>query len=254
MEFVANEDHLGTPESAWAASDRLKDLPPLPEIRPRRLVVVAPHPDDEIFGAAGLVQAMSANDVEVAVVAVTDGEASHPLSVAEQGIDLRGVRRAESSLAFDRLGSHSPVITRLGIPDGHVAQHIDDLIAMLGDVLLPDDLCVVPWWRDGHPDHDASGEASLVATKSAGARLLGYFVWAWHWADPNGSDLPWNDCRRLNFTRREAARKRWATAAFHSQTRPLGADRDGAPLLPAPLLRWFWRPYEVFVDASGGIG
>jgi LmbE family N-acetylglucosaminyl deacetylase len=150
------------------------------------------------------------------------------------------------------LGPRPPVVTRLGIPDGHVGQHVDHLIARLSEKLLPDDLCIAPWWRDGHPDHDACGEAALVATKSVGARLLGYFVWAWHWADPDGSDLPWDDCRRLDFTRRTAARKRWATGAFHSQTQPLGADRCGAPLLPAPLLRRFWRPYEVFVDATGG--
>jgi LmbE family N-acetylglucosaminyl deacetylase len=251
MEFVVGQDHWGTPESAWATSTALKDLPPLGDIRARRLVVVAPHPDDEVFGAAGLVQTMGAHHMEVVVVAVTDGEASHPQAVAEQGIDLRSVRRAESTLAFDRLGVHPAAVTRLGIPDGHVADHVDPLIARLSHLLLPDDVCVAPWWSDGHPDHDACGEAARVAARSVGARSLGYLVWAWHWAHPDQAHLPWADCRRLDFTRRMAARKRWATGAFHSQTRPLGADHNGGPLLPALLLRRFWRPYEVFVDVSG---
>jgi hypothetical protein len=92
-----------------------------------------------------------------------------------------------------------------------------------------------------------------LATRSAGAQLLGYLVWAWHWADPQGTDLPWTDCRRFDFDRRTAARKRWASGAFVSQTRPWGPDREGTALLPPPVLKRFWRPYEVFVDPRGSM-
>ena len=54
----------------------------------------------------------------------------------------------------------------------------------------------------------------LAVTESVGAQFLGYLVWAWHWADPRHTDLPWADCRRFDFDRRTAARKRWATGAF----------------------------------------
>jgi len=214
--------------------------------------VVAPHPDDEIFGAAGLIQAMHADRVDVVIVAVTDGEGSHPVTAAKETIDLRSVRRAESSLALERLGVVSPLVTRLGLPDGRVGGHVNELTCALADLLSSDDLCLAPWWHDGHPDHDACGRAALVAAAAAGTDLLGYFVWAWHWAEPEGSDLPWGHCRRFDFDRKAAARKRWATGAFRSQTRPWSDDHNGAALLPATVLRRFWRPYEVFVDASGG--
>jgi hypothetical protein len=83
-----------------------------------------------------------------------------------------------------------------------------------------------------------------------GARPLEYLVWAWHWADPWGSDIPWDHCCRLDLTRRERARKRWATEAFRSQTQPLGPRAADAPVLPAPLMRRFWRTYEVYVDEA----
>ena len=127
----------------------------------------------------------------------------------------------------------------------------DRLAASLRARVRPGDLCLAPWWHDGHPDHDACGRAALGVTESVGAQFLGYLVWAWHWADPRGTDLPWADCRRFDFDRRTAARKRWATGAFVSQTRPLGPDREGVPLLPAAVLRRFWRPYEVFVLPPG---
>jgi LmbE family N-acetylglucosaminyl deacetylase len=47
-----------------------------------------------------------------------------------------------------------------------------------------------PWRHDGHPDHDAAGRAATIASAAAGAPLLQYLVWAWHWADPEGDDPP----------------------------------------------------------------
>jgi hypothetical protein len=76
--------------------------------------------------------------------------------------------------------------------------------------------------------------------------MLEYLVWAWHWADPDGADLPWPDCRRFCLTRGEAASKRWAMLAFRSQ---LGSFRpDLPPVLPPPVLARFRRPYEVYVS------
>jgi LmbE family N-acetylglucosaminyl deacetylase len=251
MALVVDAEHLGTSEAEWVASGRMERLPALAPTSPRRLVVVAPHPDDEVFGAAGLMQLMQARRIPVEIIAVTDGEASHPVAVAE-GLDLRGVRIRESASALQRLGWDQPTITRLGLPDGDVGGQFERLRGVLDAAHAPGDLFLAPWWRDGHPDHDACGTAARVAARSAGAQMLGYLVWAWHWAQPDGADLPWEDCRRLDFSRRLAARKRWATGAFVSQTQSLGPDHAGAPLLPSPLLRRFCRRYEVFVaDPTG---
>ena len=250
MELVVDEDRTGTPEAEWAASRQLWALPELGTVRPRRVVVVAPHPDDEIFGAAGLMQSLLSRGFPLEVIAVSDGEASHPLA-AGQGIDLRAIRRQETAEALRRLGWRRPTVTRLGLPDGQISRNAHRLAASLRARLRPGDLCLAPWWHDRHPDHDACGRATLGVTESVGAQFLGYLVWAWHWADPGGTDLPWADCRRFDFDRRTAARKRWATGAFVSQTRPLGPDRQAVPLLPAAVLRRFWRPYEVFVHPPG---
>jgi LmbE family N-acetylglucosaminyl deacetylase len=250
VELVVDAQRTGTPEAEWSSSPQLSGLPALGSIHPPRVIVVAPHPDDEIFGTAGLMQSLLSRGVPVEILAVSDGEASHPLA-AGRGFDLRSTRAEESARALLRLGWHAPAVTRLGLPDGRIGRHRDRLVAALGAMLQPGDLCLAPWWRDGHPDHDACGNAALLAAESTRAHVLGYLVWAWHWADPQGTDLPWADCRRFDFDRRAAARKRWATAAFVSQTRPLGPDHGEAPLLPPAVLRRFWRPYEVFVDPSG---
>ena len=250
MELVVDQHRTGTPEAEWLASPQLRGLPALGSECPGRVIVVAPHPDDEIFGTAGLMRSLLWRGVPVEILAVSDGEGSHPLAV-EQGLDLRSLRRQESAQALRRLGWTEPVVTRMGLPDGQIGRNHDRLVATLGAMVRPGDLCVAPWWHDGHPDHDACGKAALVVAESVKAHLLGYLVWAWHWADPRGTDLPWAECRRFDFDRRTAARKRWATSAFVSQTRQLGPDRGGAPLLPPAVLRRFWRPFEVFVQRPG---
>jgi LmbE family N-acetylglucosaminyl deacetylase len=249
MTFVVDAAHMGTPASVWASSAHLAGVPPL-LLRPRKVVLLAPHPDDEVLGAGGLIQALVADGVDLHIVAVTDGEASHPKSVVASGLDLGTLRSIEAKEALRRLGWLEPLTTRLKIPDGRVAENMVDLQRVLTGLLAPDDICVAPWWRDGHPDHDACGRAALAAGHEIGARTLGYLVWAWHWAHPDGSDIPWASCRRLDMTSRRAARKRWATGAFRSQTRPLGPSPEDAPVLPAPVLRRFWQHYEIFIEAS----
>jgi LmbE family N-acetylglucosaminyl deacetylase len=250
VQLIVDADRTGTPEWEWAASRQLGTVPELGTVRCRRVIVVAPHPDDEIFGAAGLLQSLLSRGLPLEVVAVSDGEASHPLAT-RRGVDLPSMRTQETVQALQRLGWKEPTVTRLGLPDGEIPRNGERLVAALRARVRPGDLCLAPWWHDGHPDHDACGNAALAVTESVGAQLLGYLVWAWHWADPRGADLPWADCRRFDFDRRVAARKRWATGAFLSQIRPLGPDREAAPLLPPAVLRRFWRPYEVFVLPPG---
>jgi LmbE family N-acetylglucosaminyl deacetylase len=247
MELVVDETHSGTDERTWLSSRYLADLPPLCRTRPRRLVVVAPHPDDEVLGAGGLLQHMNRVGVETVVVAVTDGEASHP-GAGARGYDLPAMRVTEAQVALERLGCGAARIQRLGLPDGAVMDHVQELTDALGRVLQPDDLCVTPWRSDGHPDHNATGSATIAAARTTCTSLLEYLVWTWHWTRPGSGDIPWSQCRRLDLGRRQVARNRWATYAYASQIRPLGDG--GEPILADRVLRRFWRPFEVFIEAG----
>lgn len=250
MQLIVDEGHLGQSEEAWKGSERLANLAPLAPIRARRVLIVAPHPDDEVFGAGGLIQHLLSEGIPLEVVAVTDGEGSHPGSTAISTVDLASARVRESLEALRRLGWREPLITRLHLPDSNVRGYRQQLQETLRLKLRPGDLCIAPWRFDGHPDHDVCGEASLHASRSAGVQILSYLVWTWHWADPNSTDLPWRLSRRFELSRRARAKKRWATSAFASQVQAIGPDAADAAILPAPLLRRFWRPFEVFIDEA----
>lgn len=247
MELVVDDRHSGTKETTWLNGNRLASLPPLRLKRPRRLVVVAPHPDDEVLAAGGLLQYMHRLGVDSTVVAVTDGEASHPEASA-LGLDIAATRALETQIALQRLGCSSVRVERLGFPDGGVTTRVQDLASSLSGLLGPDDLCLTPWRLDGHPDHDATGRATVAAARATHTPVLEYMVWTWHWATPDTAAVPWYRCRRLDLSRRQAARKRWATSAFSSQIRPCAWGGGREAVLPAPVLRRFWRPFEVFLE------
>lgn len=245
MALVVDEEHPGTAEAVWLATPRLSSLTPLQVRLPRRVALVAPHPDDEVLGAGGLLQQISRAGVKTELVAVTDGEASHP---DEDRGDVAAKRAAESRLALARLGCAGVFIRRLHFPDGSVTAGEDRLAELLSRLLVPGDLCVAPWRSDGHPDHDATGRAAYVAACSVGVPILEYLVWAWHWATPESQAVPWDHCRRLDLAAEQTVRKRWATRAFASQIRPRTEGRGAEPVLPGPVLQRFWRPFEVYIE------
>jgi len=87
------------------------DLPP-----GRRVVVVAPHPDDELVGAGGTLAKHRAAGHAVRVVMVTSGEAS--ASFAGQGADSsRSQREAEALGALREVGLNGDDLVFLRIPE-----------------------------------------------------------------------------------------------------------------------------------------
>ncbi|MDQ1427838.1 MAG: hypothetical protein QOK39_1314 [Acidimicrobiaceae bacterium] len=238
-------DGSGTPEAAWAAS-RLDRLPLLELGDYRRAVVVAPHPDDEVLGCAGLMQRLAQKGVPLTIVAVTDGESSHPDSPTVTRSVLAALRTFERGMALERLGIVAQIY-RLGLPDGGVAAHSADLAACLRGLLAPQVLCVAPWEHDGHPDHDAAGAAAHEASSAGGATLLRSMIWTWHWAAPDDPRVPWLRARRLPLSQGETSGKQRAIATFASQIAPLSNQPGDETILPQGVVAHFQRSHEVFL-------
>jgi hypothetical protein len=141
------------------------------------------------------------------------------------------------------LGTPVPTLWRADLAAGLVAPLFDDLGDVLNETLLPDDLCLAPRGHDGHPDHNSRGKAACRVTISTGADMLRYAVWACHWARPDSA--LGIECRPRKGSRPVAAQKRLFASALASRIRPLGLDHTDRAWLPAPILRPFWRPFEV---------
>jgi LmbE family N-acetylglucosaminyl deacetylase len=229
----------GTPEGRWRGWAAPAAWPALDVDATDPPVVVAPHPDDEVLGVAGLMAVLGRAEV----VAVTDGEASHPDSVVHTAAELASIRRAETAEALARLGLADPPVHRLGQPDGGIDE--DAVAAALTGLLAPGRWCLATWRGDGHPDHEAVGRAAARACRATGARLLEYPVWTWHWAVPDDPGVPWHRARRIDLNPAAVAAKAAAVAAFTSQISPLGPAPADAAVLPPHVLERFARPYET---------
>ncbi len=222
-----------TSEGEWLSLvGELDELP----LSTRPVVVVAPHPDDETLAVGGLIATLRMRGVSVDVVAVTDGEGSHP-----HRPDMATRRRHEQDCALVELGVQDGV-HRLGLPDGRVADHGDVLERSLVERIGQATILVAPWEHDGHTDHDACGAAARRAAVRSGASRWSYPVWAWQWAvRPEVASLA---LRKV--TLGEEARRAKSRAIGHhsSQTQAL----DGPPVVGPEALRRFQRPWEVIID------
>lgn len=180
-----------------------------------RLLVVAPHPDDELLMCAGLMQAALAQGVSLTIVSVTDGEACFGNDAERARVGA--MRRAEARAGLQVLGAGSAPLHRMALPDGGVTAHEAEVRHLLQLELQPGDLVVAPWRLDGHPDHDAVGRAAAAACSSSRARLLEAPVWMWHWATPEHPAIRWQRLRTCAMPAKAGARKRDALACHRSQ-------------------------------------
>ena len=118
----------------------------------RAVLVLAPHPDDEVFGCGGAIAQHVKNGHPVCVVILTDG-------VLYAEVD---VRQRESVAAAQILGYGTPEFW--GFPDGgllysdELAQRLADRIAQCGADLV---YAPSPW--ENHPDHR---QTQLLATEA----------------------------------------------------------------------------------------
>lgn len=231
----------GTSEAIWQRSGELQGVPLLAAAalasNHDRVVIVSPHPDDEILGVGGTMTQLSLQGVPILVVAVTDGEASHA------GLDpaqLAQTRNAERLCALRALDVLDCKLVRLAFPDGAVAAHSAALSAFLRAALKRRDLVFCPWRSDGHPDHEATAMATIAATAQIGCLVLEFPIWGWHWASP--LDIPWRYALKVPMSEEIWRRKCVALDHFVSQIDP----RNGEAILSQATLARFRRTFEVF--------
>lgn len=98
----------------------------------RRVLVIAPHFDDEVLGCGGLIAQLASDGAEVGVLFLTDG------SGGEENITDRSAyaarRHREAARALEILGTTDLMFADL--PDGALAAHLDRAAAAIREALL----------------------------------------------------------------------------------------------------------------------
>jgi LmbE family N-acetylglucosaminyl deacetylase len=217
-------------------------------------LVLAPHPDDESIGCGGLIAAGSERGVDIHVMVITDGSASHPKSREFPKPRLASLRENEVRAAMAELGVPDSRIAFLQLPDGKApwrgrrfaaaTAYIAEYVRARGITTI-----VTSWAHDPHPDHKAAYLLGCAAARRTEVRLLCYPVWGW--TLPNHVWLPAKPVRgmRIDITRHRAAKHR-AIACHRSQFSDLIQDDPTAFRLTQEHLAAFDKPFEVFIEAE----
>jgi LmbE family N-acetylglucosaminyl deacetylase len=208
------------------------------------VVVIAPHPDDETLGVGGTLCTLAKLGSTIELVALTDGGASHPHSPSTSRAQLASMRAEERIQAWRELGLSNSKVTRLGLDDGTLSQ-TQDLAERLMPLVRGATYCLSPYREDGHPDHDAAGNAAAQACAACDVQLYEFPIWIWHWANASGDALPWSRARRVELERYAQRAKASALRAYHSQVAPLSAAPGDETALPKAVLEHFARDFEV---------
>lgn len=212
-----------TPEIPLAA-------PPLSPVRSGdRVLVLAPHPDDESIASGGLLAQACTQGAAVRVVVATSGENNPWAQRAWEGrllvnararMRFAGLRERETLEALQAVGGPPEALVFLRLPDqGLTHLLLRDPLALVARLVehvqgFAPTLLAAPSALDLHPDHSALAVAAELTLATLPAtfpppRLLAYVV-----HNPRARRAG-GQCLRLSAT--ELARKRLAIACHASQ-------------------------------------
>jgi N-acetylglucosamine malate deacetylase 1 len=223
-----------------------------------RIVIVAPHMDDEALACGGLIAKLPQED-KVHIIYVTDGMKSPaPILPGRDKIlpDLGKIRMQESIEAMKLLGIPEQNLHFLCLPEAKLKKLLSSLKNLLRDKIttIAPEKIFVPFRYDRHPDHLAVNHAvvSELEQGTIRAELIEYFVY-YRWRL-----LPKRDVRKylkpqylfqLNISD-VAKRKRQALDCFTSQT-TINYPWQTRPILTPKLLDEECANPEYFLVSNG---
>lgn len=218
------------------------------------VLIVAPHPDDETLGCGGLIALASQKGLEVHVLFVTDGSASHPASKECPPEAMAVLRADEADEALRRLGARHQLRTFLRLRDGAMPKPgsrdyinaVDKLVALFSERHFR--TVVTPWRRDPHTDHRISWQIAIDAIEQHGQplTLLEYQVWL----AENGTMEDWPETGEVEEFRLDVTSvfrmKRDALAAHRSQLGLIVTDDPQGFVLSAATIARLITDHEIF--------
>jgi LmbE family N-acetylglucosaminyl deacetylase len=219
-----------------------------------RLLVAAPHMDDEVLACGGTL-AQLADKEQVFVVYATDGSRSPVPIFPWQGSvspDLPAIRAQEARAALHVLGIAEDHAHFLGLADGRLGAYRVRLCHSLGALIrqIAPAHILIPFRYDRHPDHLALGRAVIDIFKGQpnSASLTEYFVYT-RWQLLPGKDIR-KHIRPEHLTAIDiqaySSTKKRALLCYKSQTTHF-FDWQDRPILPEQRLDETSNTPELFL-------
>lgn len=148
-------------------------------------LVIAPHPDDEVFGCGGLIALKLHQGADVDVIFLTNGEGAHRgcCSTSAQDVGYRRKKLAVASAAV--LGLQVNRLHWFELPDGAIPRkehggfsEAANNLAVLLKKIAPREL-YLSHPADVWPDHEASAALVVAARDISGLNCRSFFYPVW---------------------------------------------------------------------------
>lgn len=206
----------------------------------KRILVVAPHMDDEVLGCGGVMH-MHTDKTEIHCIYATDGARSPaPLLPWTGSIDpdIPERRRHEALEVMDAVGIPHENLAFLNFPDGKLRRYSVSFKERLAEQLarIKPAIILIPFRYDLHPDHVAvhRGVSDVVLETADSAVLLEYIIY-FRWRLIKSGDvrqlIPGS--RLLNIDTSAVAEKKSATIYLYASQTSVNNDWQEQPILTA---------------------
>ena len=128
----------------------------------KKIIIFAPHPDDETWGCGGTIAKRISEGYEVLIVVLTDGRYAFKkvlgINSDPTPEELKKIRKEEVKRAVKILGVPEENIVFLDFIDGELEKHEKEAEEKIDKILRknqPSEI-YVPYKKDCHPDHRAT--------------------------------------------------------------------------------------------------
>ncbi|MFA6335428.1 MAG: PIG-L family deacetylase [Bacteroidales bacterium] len=215
----------------------------------KSILIIAPHPDDEVIGLGGLMIQTLQSGGKVDILYLTDGEGS---GAARDQELTKQARIALSEKVAQRLSIQKESIHRLHLPDSIVSRlgkpgfeegvtHFKELIDSLNPeaVFATDPLEFWPF------DHLACSEMAIEAVNRSESKPSLWFYWVWTWFHLwHAWKSPWKPfckLRKIGISG-QMKQKKELMDLYLKPLSPEGKPWSG--VLPEAMLYPFTKPFE----------
>lgn len=201
----------------------------------RKVLILAPHPDDEVLGCAGLIQYLNRTGKEVYVAILTNGENSLQNGKKDEIVQARKTSTLKASEILNLKN-----IYWCNMEDGNIGGSKHELLLDFVNELKPD-LIFVPHYLEGWKDHEAT-EKIGSDLMSMMPYLICYHYCVWFWFSmpyAKFTKVHWKNAKILTMSDKEHQNKLKAINVYVEEKSPEGEPYSG--YLPDEFLyanRW----------------
>jgi len=199
-----------------------------------RVLIISPHPDDEVLGCGGLITKLNRRNKEVFIIYLTKGENCNPKIKQEILIEKR---RILSKKALIEVNQPMNQVYYLDFLDGKIKEtdtEVDKLRTLCNQI--NPDAIFVPHLLEGWNDHINANLIIKSLIKGESIKIFEYCVWFWYTTPfERIVDIKWKNAR-FSILEKDIMEKKHKAIDIYMKEK----DQNGIPYsgdLPPVLLK-----------------